>query len=228
VEDRESILGLDNIRLELPIAGVGSRTLAGFLDYLALFALVILWLIVWGVFFAGAGGWAVAVAAAGVFLLEWGYFAVSEIASGGRTLGKRAVKLRVITAEGGTPRPGALLARNLVRSIDLLFGIPLMAIDPMSRRLGDRLAGTLGVHERRREAMPSAGFMEVMARPQKAATRNRARAMPVIGSWRRKARGKARVKSSARPAGFSAPPPPRRRVPSTASPRRRPVAAVPG
>lgn len=157
MEDRESILGLDNIRLELPIAGVGSRTLAGFLDYLALFALVILWLIVWGVFFAGAGGWAVAVAAAGVFLLEWGYFAVSEMVSGGRTLGKRAVKLRVITAEGGTPRPGALLARNLVRSIDLLFGIPLMAIDPMSRRLGDRLAGTLVVHERRREAMPLIG-----------------------------------------------------------------------
>jgi uncharacterized RDD family membrane protein YckC len=157
VEDRESILGLDNIRLELPIAGVGSRTLAGFLDYLVLFALLILWLIVWGASFAGAGGWAFAVAAAGVFLLEWGYFAVSEIASGGRTLGKKVVKLRVITAEGGTPRPGALLARNLVRSLDLLFGIPLMAIDPLARRLGDRLAGTLVVHERRREAMPLIG-----------------------------------------------------------------------
>jgi len=68
VEDRESILGLDNIRLELPIAGVGSRTLAGFVDYLALFALVLLWLIVWGVFFAGAGAIAMAVAAAGVFV----------------------------------------------------------------------------------------------------------------------------------------------------------------
>jgi uncharacterized RDD family membrane protein YckC len=157
VEDRESILGLDNIRLELPVAGVGSRTLAGLVDYLALFALVLLWLIVWGVFFAGAGGWAVAAAAAGVFLLEWGYFAVSEIASGGRTLGKKVVKLRVITAEGGTPRPGALLTRNLVRSLDLLLGVPLMAIDPLSRRLGDRLAGTLVVHERRREALPVIG-----------------------------------------------------------------------
>jgi uncharacterized RDD family membrane protein YckC len=155
VEDRESILGLDNIRLELPIAGVGSRTLAAFLDYLVLWALFILWLILWVAFFSSS--WAWAVAAAGVFLLEWGYFAVSEIVSGGRTLGKKAVKLRVITAEGGTPRPGALLARNLVRSLDLLFGIPLMAIDPLSRRLGDRLAGTLVVHEQRREAMPVLG-----------------------------------------------------------------------
>jgi len=157
LEDRESILGLDNIRLELPIAGVGSRTLAGSIDYLVLFALLILWLIVWGIAFAGSGGWTWVIAAAGVFLLEWGYFAVSEIVSGGRTLGKKAVKLRVITAEGGTPRPGALLARNLVRSLDLLFGIPLMAIDPLARRLGDRLAGTLVVHERRREAVPLLG-----------------------------------------------------------------------
>lgn len=157
MDDRESILGLDNIRLELPIAGVGSRTLAGFLDYVVLCALIVLWLIAWGVFFAGAGGWAFAVAAAGVFLLEWGYFAVSEIVSGGRTLGKKVVKLRVITAEGGAPRPGALLARNLVRSLDLLFGIPLMAIDPLARRLGDRLAGTLVVHEQRRETMPVLG-----------------------------------------------------------------------
>jgi uncharacterized RDD family membrane protein YckC len=159
LEDRESILGLDNIRLELPIAGVGSRTLAALLDYIVLWALVILWLIVWGVSFSAAGAWVVAVAAAGVFVLEWGYFALSEMVSGGRTLGKKAVKLRVITAEGGTPRPGAFLARNLVRSLDLLFGIPLMAIDPLARRLGDRLAGTLVVHERRRAAAPLLGRM---------------------------------------------------------------------
>jgi uncharacterized RDD family membrane protein YckC len=159
LDDRESILGLDNIRLELPIAGVGSRTLAGFIDYLLLGALLIAWSIAGGMFLAVTAGSSVAFVAfiAGFFVLEWGYFAISEIVGKGRTLGKKAVKLRVITAEGGAAGAGALLARNLVRSLDLVFGIPMMAIDPLSRRLGDRLAGTLVVHERRTEAAPLIG-----------------------------------------------------------------------
>jgi hypothetical protein len=67
------------------------------------------------------------------------------------------VKLRVVTAEGGTPGAGALLARNLVRSLDLIFGPLLMAVDPLSRRLGDRLAGTLVVHDRPPDAAPVLG-----------------------------------------------------------------------
>lgn len=159
LDDRESILGLDNIRLELPIAGVGSRTLAGFLDYLALGVLLIFWTVAGVALLVSTAGSSFAFVAfiAGYFVLEWGYFAVSEVLGKGRTLGKKAVKLRVITAEGGTAGPGALLARNLVRTLDLVFGIPLMAIDPLSRRLGDRLAGTLVVHERKAEAAPVIG-----------------------------------------------------------------------
>jgi uncharacterized RDD family membrane protein YckC len=158
-EDRESILGLDNIRLELPIAGVGSRTLAGIVDYLILGVLLILWAILGGTLTIASdvSTWTLVIFITGFFVLEWGYFAASEILGGGRTLGKRAVKLRVITAEGGAPSAGALLSRNLVRSLDLIFGIPLIAVDPLARRLGDRLAGTLVVHERRVEAAPLVG-----------------------------------------------------------------------
>jgi len=159
LDDREGILGLDNIRLELPIAGVGSRTLAGFLDYLLLGGFLFAWSLAGAMFLIATEGSSVAfvVFIAGFFVLEWGYFAISEIVGKGRTLGKRAVKLQVITAEGGAASAGALLARNLVRSLDLVFGIPMMAIDPLSRRLGDRLAGTLVVHERRAEAAPLLG-----------------------------------------------------------------------
>jgi uncharacterized RDD family membrane protein YckC len=148
----EELLGLDNIRLELPIASVGSRSLAAFLDYLVVAVLAFAWVLFCAFVLSAAGTWAIVAAFLGFFVLEWGYFALSEIAGGGRTLGKRAAKLRVVTAEGGSPGAGALLARNLVRSLDLVFGIPLMAIDPLSRRLGDRLGGTLVVHERRAEA----------------------------------------------------------------------------
>jgi uncharacterized RDD family membrane protein YckC len=157
--DHESILGLDNIRLELPVAGVGSRTLAAFLDYLILLLLLLLWTVIWSVLAVAMkkSSWTLVALLAGYPVLEWSYFAVSEILGGGRTLGKRAIRLRVITAEGGTPGAGALVARNLVRSLDLLFGIPLMAVDPLARRLGDRLAGTLVVHERRTVAAPIIG-----------------------------------------------------------------------
>jgi uncharacterized RDD family membrane protein YckC len=155
---RESILGLDNIRLDLPVAGLGSRSLAAFVDYLGLAVAFFAWIL--GALFLGAvvgSQWTPVLVVAGLFLLDWGYFALQEIATGGRTLGKRLLKLRVVTAEGGTPGAGPLLIRNLVRSLDFFFGPLLMAVDPLSRRLGDRLAGTLVVHERERETAPVLG-----------------------------------------------------------------------
>ncbi len=148
--DREGILGLDNIRLDLPVAGLGSRTLAAFLDYLCLLVVTAAWFAVCLGIGVLDAGWGIALMIIGVFLLQWGYFALQEMAMGGRTLGKRVVGLRVVSAEGASPGTGALLMRNLVRLLEVVFGVPLMAIDPLSRRLGDRLAGTLVVHERRR------------------------------------------------------------------------------
>jgi uncharacterized RDD family membrane protein YckC len=155
---RESILGLDNIRLDLPVAGLGSRSLAAFLDYLGLGIVGFVWIV--GSVVVGARvapGWTPVFVVAGLFLLDWGYFALQEILGGGRTVGKRLLRLRVVTAEGGTPGAGPLLIRNLVRSLDLFCGPLLMAVDPLARRLGDRLAGTLVVHDRERESAPVLG-----------------------------------------------------------------------
>ncbi len=104
---------------------------------------------------AGLGGPVILVGFfAGSFLIDWAYFAGTEIAMHGRTLGKKAVGLRVVTRNGGAASAGALLTRNLVRVVDLIVGIPLMAIDPLSRRLGDRLAGTIVIHDRAAAAEP--------------------------------------------------------------------------
>lgn len=155
---RESILGLDNIRLDLPVAGLGSRSLAAFLDYLILVAVGLLWsLFVAFLVSRLSPALAAVLLLGGLFLLQWGYFAGLEIAMGGRTPGKLALRLRVVTAEGGTPGVAAFLIRNMVRVFDLVIGVVLMAIDPLSRRLGDRLAGTLVVHDRRPETGPVLG-----------------------------------------------------------------------
>jgi uncharacterized RDD family membrane protein YckC len=153
--ERESILGLDNIRLALPIAGLGSRTLAAFLDYLCLSVLLLVWSLTCAFLLIPVmHAWSVVLLLFGLFLLEWGYFAGFEIATGGRTLGKMALKLRVVSAVGASPGVAALLLRNLLRDVDLIVGLPLIALDPLSRRVGDRVAGTLVVHERRSADQP--------------------------------------------------------------------------
>jgi uncharacterized RDD family membrane protein YckC len=147
-ESEARVLGLDNIPLELPIAGAGSRALSAFLDYLIVGILVAAWgagcLALATV--AKAGWWALAFFVVGFFVIEYGYFAGVEIARQGQTFGKWAIGLRVVMRDGGRPGTSAFLIRNVVRTVDLIVGVPLMASDDLARRLGDRLAGTLVVH----------------------------------------------------------------------------------
>lgn len=146
----ETVLGLDNVPLDLPLAGVGSRVLAAFVDYGLQFVVQIAWM----VFAIGIGRTSgksvgtVVLYLMGAFAIDWAYFAGFEVVLKGRTPGKKWVGLRVVTREGGTAGTSALLTRNLLRPVDVLVGVPMMAIDPLSRRLGDRLANTLVVHER--------------------------------------------------------------------------------
>jgi uncharacterized RDD family membrane protein YckC len=145
----ETVLGLDNAPLMLPVAGVGSRVLAALMDSIFQFLLQLVWLIV-----AMVPGWLATGAArfviwgVGAFLIDWSYFAGLEVAMHGRTPGKRIVGLRTVSRNGGAASAGALMTRNLVRPADVLVGVPLMAIDPLARRLGDRLAGTIVVYDR--------------------------------------------------------------------------------
>jgi uncharacterized RDD family membrane protein YckC len=136
---------------------VGSRVLAGILDGILQLVIQVVWLFAL-IFLAGLAGLSGPVVLvgffAGSFLVDWAYFAGTEIAMHGRTPGKKAVGLRVVTRGGGSASTGQLLTRNLVRVVDLIVGIPLMAIDPLSRRLGDRLAGTIVIHDRAAAAEP--------------------------------------------------------------------------
>jgi uncharacterized RDD family membrane protein YckC len=143
------ILGIDNVALDLPIASAGSRSLAAFLDYLLVGAASLLWAVAALAFLFSVrrgSGWVFAALIFGMFLIDYGYFAGTEAATGGRTFGKWALGLTVVTRVGGRPGLQALLVRNAVRTIDVVTGIPLMLADPLARRLGDRLAGTLVVH----------------------------------------------------------------------------------
>ncbi len=145
-----AILGLDNVPLELPLAGVGSRSLAAIIDYLFLAALAGLWgtaCLVTSGLLDFAASWMWAIFTLGLFFLQWGYFAALEIVMQGQTPGKSFVGLRVVSYQGGRSSAGAIVMRNLIRTVDLAFGLAAMAIDRRSRRLGDMAAGTLVVHQ---------------------------------------------------------------------------------
>jgi uncharacterized RDD family membrane protein YckC len=152
----ETVLAMDNIPLTLPVAGVGSRALAATLDYMLVAILASVWL--FGAIFAGtwldgrvAGAWGFAIVIIGFFLLEYGYFVGVEVLTGGRSFGKWALSLQVVSRDGGRASVGSLFLRNVVRTLDVLVGVWFMLLDPLSRRLGDRLAATLVVHTRAQE-----------------------------------------------------------------------------
>ena len=149
----------EHVRFRYRVAGPVRRMLAYLIDLL-IRGLVVLAL---GLVLAIALGSPDAVGGVlliAAFVLEWGYYVFFETTGDGRSLGKRALSLRVVK-EGGFPISFMdSVLRNLMRGADFLpfgyvIGLFVMAGDSRFRRLGDRVAGTLVVvEERSRVAAP--------------------------------------------------------------------------
>lgn len=145
------VLGLDNVVLDLTLAGLGSRLLAMVLDMVVvvlLAVLVTLGLVLAASSFDLPGDWTLVLVLFVLFFFQWAYFSACELLMDGRTPGKNLVGLRTVTSRGGRPSAGAVLVRNLLRILDMFLAWPIMAVDRKSRRLGDLLASTLVVHHR--------------------------------------------------------------------------------
>ena len=101
----------------------------------------------------GLFGLGVGLVLVAAFVVEWGYYVVSETFMNGQSLGKRAFALRVVRSDGLPISFGDSVLRNLLRAADFLpnlygIGVVVMAVDPKFRRLGDLAAGTIVVCER--------------------------------------------------------------------------------
>ena len=105
--DEGAVLALDNIALELPLAGVGSRALAGAIDYFALSLLAVVLLLAVGLLLGlalDASPWVVLGALALLaFASHWGYFAGFEIGMGGRIV-EDVVVLEIVAQDRRPPR----------------------------------------------------------------------------------------------------------------------------
>lgn len=149
----------EQIALEFPLAGAGSRFLALAIDTLlqlaGFFALGLLALIANVLRFnlgAAFGTWAFAILLLLAFVLYYGYFAAFEALWNGQTPGKRAIRLRVITTSGRPITPYEALLRNLLRIVDqmpIVYTVGLISVffTERNQRLGDLAANTVVVHE---------------------------------------------------------------------------------
>jgi uncharacterized RDD family membrane protein YckC len=132
--------------LDLRTASAASRAVARFLDLaLALLSIsvVSIPLQLLGATVAGAVDLVL-----GVFAL-FGYPAVMESLWKGRTLGKAALGLRVVTADGGPIGARQAIVRALLLPVDVVAGVESILLSPRDRRIGDVLAGTIVRRERR-------------------------------------------------------------------------------
>jgi uncharacterized RDD family membrane protein YckC len=148
----------ERVSLELPVAGVGSRTGAWLLDAGLMF---VFWLCVYFVFsllgdvlrvFEGLSSFLLALVVLVVFSLQWIYWTAFEVLWNGQTPGKRWAGIRVVRLDGAPVGFFESAIRNLLRLVDFLpafyaLGVVTMLTNPQHRRLGDLAAGTVLVRD---------------------------------------------------------------------------------
>jgi uncharacterized RDD family membrane protein YckC len=150
-EDRITIPTPEGVALELTLAGLGSRSIAGAVD-LVLKGLAVLVLLLLLVASLGDDGLVVLLPAAALMLL--GYDMLFEVLGHGRTPGKRWSGLRVVRASGRPIDARASFIRNVLRLVDgpaLLYVPTIVAIlvTRRNQRPGDLAADTIVVRDRR-------------------------------------------------------------------------------
>lgn len=160
----ESATGVD---VSLPVAGPGARAYAFVIDWHIRIVLSLAWYVIGALVYNRAwylapplepnGAWFVGVLlpAAGIYLL---YHPALEIALRGRTPGKRAAGIRIVTHDGAVPSVAAHLIRTAFRLIDSFpafygLGLVMTGVTRNHVRIGDLAAGTLLVYDRGHEAV---------------------------------------------------------------------------
>lgn len=110
------------------------------------------------------------------------YHLIWEISTNGRSLGKMALNVKVITAEGGQPGIGQYMLRWLFRMLDfpifimgllvyeeipwwmfplLFLGLFSVILTPLSQRIGDLVAGTIIIDLKNRTSWEDTVFQEI-------------------------------------------------------------------
>jgi len=160
LDGTHTVLTPEYVEFRFTLAGLYSRFLAWLLDGLIVATLSLVVMSVLSLVMLAFPGFGSALGAVVFFLVEWGYSITLETAWSGQTVGKRVLSLRVIQESGVRIGFYHAALRNLARPVDrlplfyLVGGLAALA-SGAHQRLGDMLAGTIVVRERRLK-VPSA------------------------------------------------------------------------
>lgn len=155
----DGIVTPEAVVLDFETAGLASRLLSGLIDVTIQFVLLVLVMI-------GAAGASGVLAGSGVaeaslyvlvFLVLFGYPVALETLWRGRTVGKSALGLRVVTVNGLPVRFRHAAIRSMLGLIDKWIGggavgIIVVLLTRRNQRVGDLVAGTIVLRERQTTA----------------------------------------------------------------------------
>jgi uncharacterized RDD family membrane protein YckC len=139
------------VPLDLETASIGSRFLALVIDWTIQGVVFVVLLVIAGN--AGFGWVGTTIVLLLVFLVIWGYPVALETLWRGRTVGKFALGLRVVTKEGGQIGFRHAAIRAALGLVDFALSSGAVAVICVlvtsdNQRLGDMAAGTLVLRER--------------------------------------------------------------------------------
>ncbi|NJR50967.1 MAG: RDD family protein [Leptolyngbyaceae cyanobacterium CSU_1_3] len=154
--NRVTVQTPESVELEFTLAGIGNRTLALLIDSVVWSAILLVFLLVWGIVASQLPNyinsrnlqlWLTAIALLTSFAIYVGYFVFLETLWRGQTIGKRYAKIRVIRDDGQPAGLSQAILRALLRPIDDLFFLGMLCIilGKREKRLGDWAAGTIVV-----------------------------------------------------------------------------------
>ena len=180
IDTSVEIVTPENISFRYWLAGPSRRLPAYLMDVvIQSLVLILAWL---GLGFAfgspGLFGVFIGLFLVTLFLVHWFYGSLLEAVWNGQTLGKRAMRIRVLTVQGQPIRAWQAVLRNVLRAVDAMPVIPLLpaffgfaelslplfavgllwaALNDRFQRLGDWAAGTMVVVD---ETAPLGGVLK--------------------------------------------------------------------
>lgn len=130
------VVGPEGVPLRFPAATLSERAMAFGVDLAILF----LSIAVVGIALLAAGAAAglasiIGLALVAAFVIQHGYFIFFETHWQGATPGKRLLRLKVVSRDGSGLRTDAVIARNLMRDVELF--LPLAGIAAPEQLIGD-------------------------------------------------------------------------------------------
>jgi uncharacterized RDD family membrane protein YckC len=156
-----------NIDIDYEVAGVGERVVARLIDYGVFVGIFILGIVIGLIAGKSFNSKIVIIIAVSVYAALYVFYDLAcEIWMNGQSVGKRVMKIKVISLDGARPKFSQYLLRWLFRIVDFtlssgLCGLISVAVSDKHQRVGDMVAGTSLIKTQARTSIGNIAFSPV-------------------------------------------------------------------